>query len=390
MKQVLFYLLIGSLFISACNNTSPKPNTKNKTVSVILPYKVDIETTVNNVKTVPLSTIGKEIEYIPLETNTKSLIKRIVKIEFSKNYIFISDFDRLTQFDRKGKFIRQVGANGRGPGEYIYVMEFCIDENLERIVIKDYGNSLIKVFDFEGQYIKSFKLPFESTNFLVKDTNSILFHLANIADKTKDSNYSLSLTDFYGTPDIKIRKYPVRKNSLNIGKMPLYYFIDSIRFMEFGVDTLYTLKNNKLEPYVIFNLGNVKMDPDPNIPIRNPERNVMLDQLIKKLWICDILENKEYVFIKLKCGLSDSSKISVFNKHTLETSFLDRNGFINDLDKGITFWPRYIYHDSILVDYQDAYKFLEIIKSNNQIVGYEGILSKGLTETSNPVVIVVK
>ena len=50
------------------------------------------------------------------------------------------------------------------------------------------------------------------------------------------------------------------------------------------------------------------MDPDPVIPIRNPERNEMLERLSKNYGYVDIVENSEYVFIKFKCGLSDSSE----------------------------------------------------------------------------------
>jgi hypothetical protein len=83
----------------------------------------------------------------------------------------------------------------------------------------------------------------------------------------------------------------------------------------------------------------------------------------------------------------------------METSFLENNGFFNDLDGGIPFWPRYVYNDNTLVDYIDAFKLLkrinEIQDSNSQdkeakIPQQLEMLSKQLTENSNPVLIVLK
>ena len=82
MKPSLLNLLLGLLIITSCSNPNLKTNGKKETASVILPYRVEIEANLKNIKSVSLSAVGKEIEYIPLETNAKSLIKRIVKYCF--------------------------------------------------------------------------------------------------------------------------------------------------------------------------------------------------------------------------------------------------------------------------------------------------------------------
>jgi len=390
MKPTLLNLLLGLLFISSCSNPNQKTNVKNEKASVILPYKVEIEANLKNIKSVSLSAIGREIEYIPLETNAKSLIRRIVKIDFSKNYIFISDFDRLTQFDRKGKFIRQVGSNGRGPGEYLHVSSYWIDEKSEKVYIMAWGIKSILEFDFNGVFNRSFNISFSSLQFLKTDSNNYIFVIPN-SPYPDDSEFRLIITDSTGAIETKIKNHNrvFNKPPLLATVIPMYYFKDTIRILESRVDTLNMFVNSKHKPYAIFNLGQSKMEADLSIPLQNQEREELNYRIKDKLWIWTISENNEYLFMKFNLGLSDSTKLCVFNKQTSETSFLDRNGFINDLDNGVTFWPKYIYHDSLLVDYQDAFKLLEIIKKEN-ITGSEGILSNGLTETSNPVVIVVK
>ena len=98
-------------------------------------------------------------------------------------------------------------------------------------------------------------------------------------------------------------------------------------------------------------------------------------------------------------GVADSSKNCIFNKQSAETSIIEDIGFKNDIDGGARFWPKYIYNDNILVDYVDAFKFLSMLKKgdSNSLKG-EGdirndkleILKKTLTESSNPVLLVLK
>ena len=99
------------------------------------------------------------------------------------------------------------------------------------------------------------------------------------------------------------------------------------------------------------------MNPDPSIPLREPGLSKGLEQLSKKLWIRDIKEDDDYMYIKMVYGLTDSLKLGIFNKHDNNITFLNGNGFTNDLDGGVNFWPRYIYKDSVLVDYVNAYDF---------------------------------
>lgn len=401
MKQLNLFLTLSCFTLFSCGHSSNSRKVDNNTEkTVVLPYHVDLEKNLNKAKSIPLSSIGKELEYIPLETTPSSLIRKINQIFFSDSYIFISDFHKLFQFDRNGKFIRQVGANGRGPGEYINVSGFCIDKKKEKIYIIAWGIHTILEFDFNGKFIRSFDHAFSSFQFLVNDTNRFVFRLNDLVNVINGSDFKLYITDIKGTPLVKIKNYSRRTSEIvfAISITPMYFFNDNIQFMQFCVDTLYTLKNGKLEPYAIFNLGKMKMNPDLMIPSQNMDEEA--DRLKQKLWIDKINENGQYLFLGLNYGFSDSSTTCIVNKLTLETSFLENNSFRNDIDDGaIKFWPKYVYNDSILVDYIDAFKLLSIINKNHFTDSLENErklpdqfekLRKKLTETSNPILMVCK
>ena len=91
--------------------------------------------------------------------------------------------------------------------------------------------------------------------------------------------------------------------------------------------------------------------------------------------------------------------MGIFNKHDSNITFLNGRGFINDLDGGINFWPRYIFKDSILVDYVNAYDFKTSVsnKISNALKEKYGeeytklIHMVGeLKDESNPVLVIVK
>lgn len=361
MRTIYFLSLIGILMFS-CDN----PRTTN-TVDINIkkikepPYNIELEKNLNNLKSVPLSFIGKRLEYIPLETTNSSLLKRIHKFELGADFIFVSDFGKLFQFNRNGKFIRQVGSNGRGPGEYINVNDFSIDEERKKVYVLAWGINAILEYDFAGRFLRKLPtLPFDSFQFLVNDSSGFVFHISDSPDGTLASKNNLYITDLKCNILFKIKRHFLRKSNYQVGRTSMYFNNGALRFEQYGVDTLYTVKKEKLEPYAIFSLGSIKMDPNIIFP-RPGSLKEISDQLKEKLCIKNVIENENIIFIKLNYGLSDSSKNLIFNKQTSEIASLENNGFTNDIDGGIPFWPKYVYGDSILIDYYEANSFINII-----------------------------
>lgn len=62
------------------------------------------------------------VEILPLETNKESLLAEIEEIFIYKNRIYVHTWiesESLLCFSNKGKFLFEVGGEGKGPGEYI-------------------------------------------------------------------------------------------------------------------------------------------------------------------------------------------------------------------------------------------------------------------------------
>lgn len=113
-------------------------------------YEIDLKKNIKNIKDINLSYIGTEISYIPLETNTECLIQEISKVLFSESYIFVSGFTKLYQFEKNGKFIRQIGSQGRGPEKYSSVGDFCFDDKTKEVFIINAASYKLLIFGFDG------------------------------------------------------------------------------------------------------------------------------------------------------------------------------------------------------------------------------------------------
>jgi hypothetical protein len=350
--------------------------------------KIDIQNNIKNVKLLKLSFIGNEISYIPLETTTKSLIQKINKIVISEKYIFIIDTDKVLQFDKSGKFIRVVGSQGRGPEEYLRIYDLCVNEQKNEVYILSSPSKLL-IFRLDGGFKISRRVNKQPSQIIQIDHGSLMYYIPHIPGK---DDPGWIITNSEGKMIQSFNNFLKRINQpgfLTI-KTPLYNYLNLVHFMEFGNDTIYIYNHYKRIPYGIFLLGDLKMDPD--IRISQSMINNKSEILFKKLWTSSLIENDRFMFINLNLGISDEYLCSIYEKKNKTLTILKNNEFLNDIDGGPAFWPEQITKDNYMIGYVDAYDILKPKPNELVKIGKPGFtnLRKKLTETSNPVIIVVK
>lgn len=375
MKTHIFFIAIV-LLLASCKNSNNSD----------LTYRIDLERNITNIKSIPLSTLGSSLEYVPLETDTACLVQSITNAFLTDSFIFISDYNRLLKFDINGKYLKQIGSKGRGPGEYPSLGNFIIDKNNREIYVL--SSRIILVYDFDGNFKRDFKIEFPCKQFILNENNELIFHPFNMPTPTTDTVYSWYILDKMGTIRTKIANTLKRINkALIIPVSPLYMYNGTPYFMEFGVDTLYKYDNNEKKPYAIFQFGNLKLPPDPTMS--------EVPGINGKIWVNEIRETKKLLFVNLWWDLSDSISNCVFDKSSSSFSLLKDNGFVNDIDGGLTFWPKKIINDNLMLDYVDAFDLIKYSKNKNKNDNKEetsqlnGVV-KQLCETSNPVLIILR
>jgi len=115
---------------------------------------------------VPLSTLIDNCEYIPLETTDSSLFERVYHVGVSDNYIAVHSYGRhpVKLFNRQGKFIRNIGSIGRGPGEFTSLNGIQIDEPNNRLYLTPFaGAEFIIAYDLDGLFQGNIPLIYRQT-----------------------------------------------------------------------------------------------------------------------------------------------------------------------------------------------------------------------------------
>ena len=120
---------------------------------------IDVVNNTGNYQRVYCSDYFSSIEIIPLETNRNCFIGEGRFPILNDSFIFISGGSNgvLYVFDRHGKFLNQIGAIGRGPGEYLIGSNVFLNQDTPSIFIADYSN--IIEYEFNGKFIGSFQKP---------------------------------------------------------------------------------------------------------------------------------------------------------------------------------------------------------------------------------------
>lgn len=92
-----------------------------------------------------LSEICEDIQIIPLETKDSCLVGECSKVTVTDEFIYILDSksNQLHCFDRKGRFVRNIGSVGRAPDEYLSLSDYCILKNGNVVLLDAYPNKLL-------------------------------------------------------------------------------------------------------------------------------------------------------------------------------------------------------------------------------------------------------
>src|SRR5882757_4612818 len=89
---------------------------------------------------------------------------------------------RMLKFDKDGKFIKQWGKKGWGPGEFNVPHNIAMD-SIGRLFVADRSNNRIQIFDQEGKYLDEWR-QFGRPSGLFIDKNDMLYVADSSADET--------------------------------------------------------------------------------------------------------------------------------------------------------------------------------------------------------------
>lgn len=202
-----------------------------------------------------LNDVIYDIELIPLETTSKSIIGNIHNILYDSNFYFIHDMrnNKLLRFSESGKFLNSIGSIGKGPQELLRIKDVAINTKKKFISILDSKSRKISRYRYSGEFIDS--KPFY---YMVSEheygNNSLVFG-ASIVQKNKDipliESYRLILADTNSSPLGLAFKTPENSFIYETIK-PLRKFNNSIYYHQPFSNGIWKVKDNSLIPFIKF------------------------------------------------------------------------------------------------------------------------------------------
>ena len=104
-----------------------------------------------------LGDLMESYEIIRLDNRDEALIKTYPSsVYVTDNYILLQPDDVVSPvklFTRKGRYVADIGGVGQGPGEYLYLFSWLVDEKENRIYLGPGRADKVLVYDLKGNYL---------------------------------------------------------------------------------------------------------------------------------------------------------------------------------------------------------------------------------------------
>lgn len=366
-----YFQLLYICFLIGCSNSS---NEKNGEKSVE-PFKIsfDLENLSENGSPM-MSDVIDSLEYIKLEINQEFQIGSILDRPYiSDDYIFIQCSNKvgLLQYKRNGEFVRKIGSYGRGPGEYLELRDFYVDDKRRLIyTIPNWKSVLCKYNYTNGEFIEETPISYltENVNSTYENNissvysfsdNELLINPTGVRRSRElkyDVFYTLNLTSgkiihrknskLFGLENLKTNA--IRSSVLaSIPNIVWYDSNDHLNFWESLNDTVFIVNSDFTTiPRIIVDFGSCKLDVQTVLSKFDP--TVYSNKL---LILSNLCESSRYLFFRF--AFQDRYIALSYDKTTGDQHYLGSisseqykinkqfSGIYNDIDGGFSNMEQY-------------------------------------------------
>ncbi|MDL2277479.1 6-bladed beta-propeller [Parabacteroides sp. OttesenSCG-928-G07] len=414
-------LLLVCLLLLSCNQ-----NSKDKTGDILV---IDIIGSLGEYEAIPVSQFVTELEYIPLETDNECfLAEESWELLVTSSHIFVRGFRYCYAFDRNGRFLGQIGNLGQGPGEYSYLTGFTMDEKNQILYLETYRTIL--EYSWDGIFHQSIDLPKDMYKTPLRDISFVHKNLfiGHFRNHRGDLLHNFVLFDQSSEVIKLLDNYVQFKPKYEIvswesRSMKSYRIGECVYVKEMANDTLFYLnRRNELVPHIVFDIGQYTSTSEKrsNISersfITNAAIMLPMEGYLPMVGTQDYLffsfravnlsgkysfpKGIDYPFITDMHGLVGLYDITNQTTHLLDTDPVSRMlGLINDLDGGLSFWPKYYTSNNELVDIWPA-EYMKDVLTEEYFAAHEikdpaahqklKELVQKLDIEDNPVIVIAK
>ncbi len=314
LLTVFIFLLIGVGCTSKKDgNNSTQILTAKEDIKY--PYNIDLPDKVQGDLTT--SSIASEVKFIPLETNKMSLIGKGERIRINDSLIVISDWKKIFLFKKDGRFIRQIGTNGKGPGEYLMIFDFELKE--DTILLTSTGKRSIIKYTLDGKFQEEIQVGNQLTHFSLNPNGHVVWY--------NQKKGELTFYDHTMKPDNVIRPG-------NLDILPDRYSIydtfdtyfqvsgNKLLFSNYFNDTVWNVSNGEKKAAYVFNLKDKLLPHEVLIKSYHDQDVDKFTKQAANYQKVNLFEGKNKLFIFQKTWAGND--LNAIYTHTFDTGITQR------------------------------------------------------------------
>lgn len=325
------------------------------------------------------SNIVDQIEYIRLETSENSFLKGYPTVyTINDTLILVKSHKRISLFNRlNGKFLKDIGNVSQDPEGYSYSLpSLGLDESNSLIFAKGWRSDLHQYSLSTGKLATKIPKPYLASTSpdryyadgLIPSTYAILdnqYIVAFLPNHSGNEKIRLVIYNFNGEINKTFSNNQSYKNdkgmfASNSREGIFYNFNEKLFFKEFFSDTLFHVSLDTLKPKYYFDLG--KHSP----PYAN-RQEALSESRAEYMFVLSIIENDEFLIFRL--GFQNRNHMAYYDKssgtlHIANTRGTIWNGFENDIDNFVSFFPDGINRENEIIGTTSAEQVYEWFQNN--------------------------
>lgn len=395
-NYILGCLTLGMM--TACTNAQSK-NTKTEekkpiqqTIHVPFEKGMEIE------REVKLSDIASSVEYVRLETTDEGLVHYLMPnmMHRTSKYFIFGDRKNVMQFTIDGKFVRNIGRQGKGPGEYNYIRQVDVDEKAGKVYVLSSGRRF-NVYDLEtGKFLQSGALTNKNPDtFLMLNDSTMVGYQQN-------SNGQEQIMAYISTLSGNIQKEYSRHQLFEIKSRTSYMYgglhdfnlqryDGTINLKEYENDTVYSVTPDGMKKRYIFDTGKYGIKLEHTYHALDGDDEAF-NRLSAGYIRYSVLETKNYLFLPYIYWAGkgkNKPRTAIYDKRTGECYKIKDNIFKDDITNGLyLYFPHCALDEKTLIISFEADQIFQIAEGNPELLKHPQL--QGLQEGDNPVLMIVK
>ena len=312
-------------------------------------------------KEIKLSEVASAIKYIPLETTAESLLEQdILDVTIAGGYLFVCDYKKLFQFTLEGKFVRQIGRAGQGPGEYTEsILGVTYNEPLKEIYLSDPRQLKLHVYSFDGKFLHDINM--EGREYVRLQNDGCFYAIYNdfLYDKQKRGK-EMVVYDGDGKELYNFRFRPkegVRYPGINFTLPVIYTYQNAIYYknpLEQEINRIEKKKRKPVYKLDLHDLEKLNHEEDGKLVIDREKQvgGYQPNEIAKKkIYFQDIFEldhNMGIYYIQ-----EDEGRFAWYDKQNgkvcrVRSLQADKDGFTDDLEGGSPVLPNFLRNGKLV------------------------------------------